>query len=443
MAANASASQPSATKKARLGQLDESIDEAPNNGPRRSAAATAMLERSQRIFSQSMETQARRGVGKTCSSRPIEASETEGSYGLRSSFDPMLLHPPVRNTHPLDADIETSLDAAHAGRKRGCDHTGVKRWFHFCENIMQTPAARPLDPNEPLWAKLEEEWLCMRFVTWLVQETGVAPDTAAGYFSAVQGWHLTEYGVKLVAGLKLEKLPRMLKGLRRRHDPAPRMIRRGISPEMLRAAMDARLDPKVPSHANLRAALAVALQGLLRSAEYCGKPSKETLLRSDIKKLNSEQLVIMMHPCKNMKHLSGKTCALVIGAGGELIDAVAEMRNLVKVDPASAGSPLFRDPLSNLPLSYKTVLNVTRELMSVIGENPDQFGTHSYRIGGATALFAAGATDTIIRTMGRWSSDMHRLYVRACMDQCLDWTRRAGSTRSRTVAAEFDEVDDY
>ena len=32
------------------------------------------------------------------------------------------------------------------------------------------------------------------------RETGVAPDTAAGYFSAVQGWHLTEYGVKLVAG---------------------------------------------------------------------------------------------------------------------------------------------------------------------------------------------------------------------------------------------------
>ena len=26
-----------------------------------------------------------------------------------------------------------------------------------------------------------------------------------------------------------------------------------------------------------------------------------------------------------------------------------------------------------------------------VGENPDQFGAHSLRIGGATALFAAGA----------------------------------------------------
>jgi hypothetical protein len=28
-------------------------------------------------------------------------------------------------------------------------------------------------------------------------------------------------------------------------------------------------------------------------------------------------------------------------------------------------------------------------------ENPDEFGTHSYRIGGATALFAAGANETV------------------------------------------------
>ena len=36
----------------------------------------------------------------------------------------------------------------------------------------------------------------------------------------------------------------------------------------------------------------------------------------------------MIAPCKNMEHLSGKTCALVIGGGGVYIDAVAEMQNL-------------------------------------------------------------------------------------------------------------------
>ena len=49
----------------------------------------------------------------------------------------------------------------------------------------------------------------------------------------------------------------------------------------------------------------------------------------------------------------------------------------------------------------------------------------------------------IIRTMGRWSSDIHRLYVRACYEQCIEWTRRAGSTRVSDIKAEFDEVDSY
>ena len=81
--------------------------------------------------------------------------------------------------------------------------------------------------------------------------------------------------------------------------------------------------------------------------------------------------------------------------------------------------------------------------MGSIGEQPAQFGTHSYRIGGATALFAAGADPTIIRTMGRWSSDCYRLYVRACFGQTLECSRRCGSQMVSDVAAEFEEVDSY
>jgi hypothetical protein len=71
------------------------------------------------------------------------------------------------------------------------------------------------------------------------------------------------------------------------------------------------------------------------------------------------------------------------------------------------------------------------------------------RIGGATALFAAGADPMIIRTMGRWSSDIYRLYVRACFPQTIEWSRRAGSQQVHDVAQEFrsrqefEEVDSY
>jgi hypothetical protein len=63
-----------------------------------------------------------------------------------------------------------------------------------------------------------------------------------------------------------------------RHKP----LREPISPEALWRATDKLLDPNDPYHANLRAAIATAFQGLLRSAEYCGAMNEFIPLRSDI-----------------------------------------------------------------------------------------------------------------------------------------------------------------
>jgi hypothetical protein len=89
------------------------------------------------------------------------------------------------------------------------------------------------------------------------------------------------------------------------------------------------------------------------------------------------------------------------------------------------------------------VMAWTRALMAAVGLDPNEYGTHSYRIGGATALFAQGADPTVIRTMGRWSSDIYRLYVRACFDRCCQWTAQAGSCAVTDSVVDFDEVDDY
>jgi hypothetical protein len=125
-----------------------------------------------------------------------------------------------------------------------------------------------MEAYAPLGALLHEELLAMRFVCALFQVRGVKPSTAAGYWSAVQGWHAREFGVKIGAGIKMERLPQMLKGLRREFGDAPSKIRRGIAPQALRRAMDLCLSKEDAAHANIRAALALALQGLLRSAEF-------------------------------------------------------------------------------------------------------------------------------------------------------------------------------
>ena len=267
----------------------------------------------------------------------------------------------------------------------------------------------------------------------------------------LKGWHAHEHGIKLAAGMKLERLPHMLKGLRRIIGDKPARIRRGMAPQMLKRAMDLLLNPADPLHANIRAALAVALQGLLRSQEYALKPGKTWsnkvhLSRKDIAELTMERLVLMMAPCKNMKHLSGKTCPLVIGAGGSMVCAIREVQNMLKVDPTPPGeaarTPCFRDPSNNTALSTTQILSMVRQMATALGENPLHFGTHSMRIGGATALFAQGADETVIRTMGRWSSDIHKLYVRACFERCVEWSRKAGSAHVSDVVYDVGDHDD-
>lgn len=357
-----------------------------------------------------------------------------------------------RRAHRTDDLRFKAMNASMASGDMGRGATGVRHWRAFCASE-HTPSDRPIDPQAPLWVKLEEELLAMQFCCALVEDKGLQASTVASYFGQVQGWHAKEHGIKLGAGLKLARLPAMLKGLRRVLGESGRAVRRGIAPQALRIAMDKLLSPRVPAHANIRAALAMALQGLLRSAEYACDPgvkfqSAKHLSRDDIHECSAERLVAMMLPCKNMRHLTGKTCPLVIGSGGEYVDAVREVRNMLEVDPVSrelaSVTPMFRDPVTNEPLRTDMLRDLIRELMSAAGEpDPSQFGTHSLRIGGATALFAAGADPQVIRTMGRWSSDCYRLYVRACYESTVKWTRLAGSTAVSDLAGEFDEVDYY
>ena len=279
--------------------------------------------------------------------------------------------------HYTDDMVQLGMNWASAKGDCGENSTGWRAFKEFCADEKQ-PHDRPLDPNTyPLWVLLREETFAMQFVCSLVEKRGVQVSTVKSYFSQVQSRHRRKHGVKLAAGLKLERLPDMLKGLERFFGKEPPKIRRGIAPQELRRAMDLLLDPRVPEHANMRAALSLALQGLLRSAEYTINPGTawrqtKNLNRADIKRLDLEMLVMMMHPCKNMLHLGGKTCPLIIGAGGEYIDAVSEMRNLMRVDPvdSKADTPLFRHPADGTCITTDEILGMFKKLMNAIGDNP-------------------------------------------------------------------------
>ena len=129
--------------------------------------------------------------------------------------------------------------------------------------------------------------------------------------------------------------------------------------------------------------------------------------------------------------LTGKTTTIFVQAGGKLLDAVAEMLLYLKMDPVAeeerALTPLFRHAVGTA-FTRADVSSVVKELMASIGLDPARFGTHSLRIGGATAALAAGVQPTLIRVAGRWSSDIYRIYCRLSLEAAAGMAVVIGST---------------
>lgn len=345
-------------------------------------------------------------------------------------------------SHSADATVQAGLAAASGDGKGGESSTGVRAWKEFNQR-RGFAYLRPIDPRAPLWVKLAEEQHGMRFISSLIDDRAVAVSTARAYYGAANAWHLRRTGISFAAGMDTKRLTEMVKGLRKLLDDPPTQLRRGISPELLQKGMDIVFPPTSPQNVNIRALLATSIQGLLRGREAGCKvkfDAQTDVARGDIATCTPGRLAFFMRPAKNMKYRKGKTVPIVIGGGGGYVDAVAEVRRMLEVDPTPEGrgavTPMFRKP-DGSAFTTDDIRDIVRQVAFAAGEDPLEFGAHSLRIGGATALFAAGADPIHIRTMGRWSSDCYRLYVRACFEQTMDWTRKLGSQQVHDVQGTY------
>ena len=77
--------------------------------------------------------------------------------------------------------------------------------------------------------------------------------------------------------------------------------------------------------------------------------------------------------------------------------------------------PLFitKDASSLLKEAF---VSVVRRALETAGLNPALYAAHRFRNGAATSAAAAGIPAHMIQTLGRWSSDAFKLYIRASRD---------------------------
>ncbi|XP_075065178.1 uncharacterized protein LOC142152430 [Mixophyes fleayi] len=64
------------------------------------------------------------------------------------------------------------------------------------------------------------------------------------------------------------------------------------------------------------------------------------------------------------------------------------------------------------PLSKFQFTDIFKRALVYAGLDPSRFGTHSFRIGAATAAAEEGSSVSAIKALGRWRSDAYKTYIR-------------------------------
>ena len=75
------------------------------------------------------------------------------------------------------------------------------------------------------------------------------------------------------------------------------------------------------------------------------------------------------------------------------------------------------------PLAMDYFRRRIKTVLAFLGFNPDDFNTHSFRIGGATELFRRGVNPDVIKKLGRWKGDTYEMYTRPDAATCALWAR--------------------
>ena len=339
-----------------------------------------------------------------------------------------------------------------AGRKDGkggATATGVRWWLKYCIYGRSINPCRLEKADAGLQARLDEETLLCDFILWLVvcQPSGrsIAARTARQYVSHVQGWHRAHFGTSIGGDVPMHRLRYVVKGIKDMLDRPSHFRRLGVRTQDLHAVLRGVLVGASKEVLVWRAALSTAFCALLRGGEFATQDgvdpktgelfkfdAEHGLRRSDLSFFRDEAGVLhaklMVTPLK--KRVKERV-AVILSAGGTLVDPVEELWRMVEADPVPERerrwTPLFR-LRSGEPLRVAEVRSQVRRVMAAIGRPAADYGAHSLRIGGATAALAAGVDPSVIRLLGRWSSDCYEIYTRLNRQVAVRVGLQVGST---------------
>ncbi|XP_066911699.1 uncharacterized protein [Clytia hemisphaerica] len=178
------------------------------------------------------------------------------------------------------------------------------------------------------------------------------------------------------------------------------------------------------------AAIHTAFYGLLRVSEYTSPT--QTRYDSTLHLLQSDISFNLQRTIMFLRLKGSKTDPFRIGT----VIRISAIPTLFC--PVRAMLAYFRSlPIADLPLfRFSDGRLLTRRHINKLLKNAlpniHDISSHSFRIGGASAALSAGASDALIKILGRWSSDCYIRYLRVSDDLIEKFQRAMAKVTSTT-----------
>ena len=278
----------------------------------------------------------------------------------------------------------------------------------------------------------EKSAIGLAFMSYLYYEKGVSPSTIANYMSAIRfhfqsmmeimPWELDFANQKFMRGALLNDATLGIQ----------RDKKRPIPFSMILHMINITLNKNTIDDAPYRVAILIAYFFLLRQSEYIyQKQSNDHAIRvSDVefrnkkdgKFLMSHQLrtsgwkikdidlvKVTLRHCKNDPFRQGNSfwCAREESKDGSL-DLVQEMAEFSWRSNSVEGDVFTSCRLSTNRskmgrVTYSKMMELIKETAEFFGFNSNIFGTHSFRISGATTLDAGSVDSRTVQRLGGWA----------------------------------------
>ena len=273
--------------------------------------------------------------------------------------------------------------------------SGTKAFIEFCVQYHR------FTPHYSILPATEET--LMLFASYLSLK--VTPTTIKVYLAAVRNMHTKVGFSDLFKNLTL--LPKLIRGIKRCYSQE-RRPRLPITPQiLLRFKQHLQLDWH--DHKLLWSAMLIAFFGFLRSSELLAL-CKEDILTLD-QTTTPPTFGIRLRSSKTDPFRQSAVIRLPPTQNTALCPATAVNYLVTQPYLCHPHSPLLQWS-SGDTMDRQSLNTLIKLLARKAGLNEAHYSTHSFRIGAATTASAAGVSDCIIQTLGRWSSDAYQLYVR-------------------------------